>query len=83
MKTSYTEKLLDRAQKMWDEGLANITPLQEPDQFGMVKLRYQEFRRLIAERRKLSWANGVFDALAAVSIDESRERRKNVDSKLH
>lgn len=60
-------KLLDKAQRMWDNGLANITPLPEPDEFGMVKINYQELRRLIDERRKLGWADGVFWGLASIS----------------
>jgi hypothetical protein len=61
------ERLINRAQEVWDNGLANVTPLPDPDEFGMVKIRYQELRRLIDERQKLSWANGVFWGIGALS----------------
>lgn len=61
-------KILDKAQGMWDNGLANITPLPEPDEYGMVKINYQELRRLMEERRKLSWADGVFHTFAAMNL---------------
>jgi hypothetical protein len=59
-------KLIDKAQRMWDNGLVTITPLPTPDEFGMVKMPYQELRRLMDERRKLSWADGVFHAFAVM-----------------
>lgn len=61
------ERLITKAQNMWEDGLATVTPLPEPDENGMVKIRYQELRRLIDERRKLSWADGVFWGVGALS----------------
>jgi len=60
-----TERALEKADRLWNDGLANITPLPEPDEYGQVKMSYKELRRLLEERRKLSWADGIFYGIAS------------------
>lgn len=64
MKQDQIEKLVDKAQNLWDTGVSNITPLPDPDENGMIHMKYQELRRLMKERQNISWASGVFDAIA-------------------
>jgi hypothetical protein len=71
-----TEKALEKAQSLWENGLVSITPLPEPDQFGSVKLQYQELRRLIKQRTLLSYSDGICYGIAACQIDEKRRKKK-------
>lgn len=66
MKQNRTEKVLSKAQDMWYNTLQNITPLPEPDDRGKVTISYKELCKLLNQRRKLSWSEGVFDAIATV-----------------
>jgi len=65
-----SEKLLEKAQKTWEDTLSYITVLPEPDEFGMVKLRYQDLRKICNQRNRLGWARGVFQTFATVSLDK-------------
>lgn len=70
---SLTEKTLLKAQQMWDDGLQELGPLPTPDEFGWVKIHYQELRKLIKQRTRLSWSEGAFYMLASVDIDKKRD----------
>ena len=74
---SRTKKLLDRAQTAWEDELRQLNGLPDPADVdnSWYKFKYQEFRKLLDARRKLGWASGVFDRLAAISMDEDKSRR--------
>lgn len=74
---SRTDKLLDRAQTAWETEMRELNGLPDPADVDNTwyKYRYQEFRKLLDTRRRLGWASGVFDCLAAISMDEDKTRR--------
>jgi hypothetical protein len=71
---SLTEIALNKAQKLWDDTLFNLTNLPTPDEYGQVKMHYTELRSLIKERNKLAWSNGACYMLACCNIDQNKEK---------
>lgn len=74
-----TEKILNKAQKMWWSNLNKLEALPDPHDLGYKDPYsafggYQEFRKLIKTRTNLAFADGVFHALASVSTDENKEK---------
>lgn len=57
---TFLERQMNKMSDLYDETLLNLTPLPEPDEFGQVKLSYQNLRKLLEERRKITYANGFF-----------------------
>jgi hypothetical protein len=66
---SLTEKTLDKAQTLYDTNMTFLDPLPNPDEFGYVKIKYQELQRLIKQRTQIAWSNGACFMLASVNID--------------
>ena len=60
MKPSFFERQMDKMSALYDETLFSIDPLPEPDEFGQVKLSYQDLRKILEQRRKLTYATGFF-----------------------
>ena len=52
-------KIIDKADRLWHDGMRDLTPLPDPKE-GWVSISYTEFRRLIEQRTKMAWADGVF-----------------------
>ena len=69
---SASERLLEKAQKMWNDGLSSLEALPDTDR----TVNYYDLRKFIGHRTKLSWASGVFYAFGAIGVDEAREKAK-------
>ena len=69
---SASEKILEKAQKMWEDGLSTLDALPDTDKV----VNYYKLRKFIGHRTKLSWASGVFHAIGAVNADEVRGRNR-------
>ena len=74
--SSRTEITIEKAQTLWENGMASLTPLPQPDKYGNITMNYQELRRLIKQRSLLSYSDGICYAFAAFDIDEKRRKRK-------
>jgi hypothetical protein len=55
---------MNKMSEMYDNTLFAITPLPCPDDFGQVRLSYQDLRKILEERRKLTYATGFFFGVA-------------------
>lgn len=79
---SRVQRILEKAQKLWEEGMASIKGL--PDPAGIYSesgrfwysSKYQEFREICHQRSKLGFADGVFHTLAAIGMDEKKAENK-------
>lgn len=71
---SLTEKTLDKAQTLYDTNMTFLDPIPTPDEFGYVKIKYQELRRLIKQRTQIAWSNGTCYMLASTNIDRDNGR---------
>lgn len=60
MKPSFLERQMDKMSTLYDETLWNIHPLPEPDEYGQIKMSYQDLRKILEQRRKLTYATGFF-----------------------
>ena len=69
-----TEKLLEKAQAIWEKEMAELNGLAAPVDVGnsWYTHNYQQLRILLMKRRKLGFADGVFYTLAAVGMDEKK-----------
>lgn len=79
---SRVEKLLDKAQTIWEDEMRQLNGLPDPADVDSqwYKFKYQEFRRLLDARGKLGFANGVFHSLAAFSMDERKTRQRTFNN---
>lgn len=82
MKPTRTELILDKAQKMWEDNLREYEGLPSPHEYDSCCGRtfhypsqYQNLRKICQQNSKMGYAQGVFYALAAASIDKERENR--------
>ena len=85
MKQTRTELILDKAQKMWEDTLHEYDGLPSPheyeDGYGGHGNRfnypreYQNLRKICHQNSIMGYAQGVFYALAAASMDKERETR--------
>ena len=84
MKTR-TETLLEKAQNMRESTLQEYEGLPSPheynDSYGRDGKRfcypfeYQKLRKICHQNSQMGFAQGVFHALSAVSMDEQKEKR--------
>lgn len=72
-KISLTEKTLNKASLLYETNMENLEPFPSPDEFGYVKIKYQELQRLIKQRTQISWSNGACYMLASVNIDNEKK----------
>lgn len=72
------EKLLDKAQTIWEDSLRNLDGLPDPNdvcygqEYHWYKANYQRLRKIVSERQKLGFSTGVFHSFAAFSMDEKK-----------
>jgi hypothetical protein len=69
-----TEKILEKAQTIWETEMAEMSGLDAPVDVGnsWYTHNYQRLRTLLMKRRTLGFADGVFYTLAAVGMDEKK-----------
>lgn len=79
---SRTEKLLNKAQDIWEENLRTLDGLPDPadvcryNDNDWYKLNYQRLREILHQRHRLGFSTGVFHTLAAIGLDEKKERNQ-------
>jgi hypothetical protein len=73
---SNTEKILEKAQVIWEDSLTNPIELMSPDSVysDWYALNYQRLRVVMDAIRKRGFASGVFNALSAVGMDERKQK---------
>jgi len=64
-----TAMTLEMARDIYEKFMHMHKPLPEPDEFGMIKMNYQELRSRLKEEYKMGWSGGVCYMLASVNID--------------
>jgi len=60
MKTTFLERQMNKMSEMYDSTLWDMTPIPQPDDFGQIKMSYQDLKKILEERRKLTYATGFF-----------------------
>lgn len=80
MKQSYLEKILEKAQNTWGETLSNITPLPDVSSDGFyIYITSKDLHKLLKERHKLAWADGVCQTIACMDTDEKNRNKRRED----
>lgn len=75
-KPTRTEIALNTAHRYNDESLDEVKweCTLNQDEFGQVKIKYQDLRKLLINRYKLGWSSGACYMLASVDIDNKRKK---------
>ena len=61
MKTiNWCEKEMNKLSTLYDDTLYSLESLPQPDEFGQIKMSYQKLRKLMEQRRKLTYVTGFF-----------------------
>lgn len=74
MNPSFLERQMDRLSTLHDQTILYIIPIPQPDEFGQVKLSYQDLKNLLKQRATLSYANGFFFGISCTLIDQKSKK---------
>ncbi len=69
---NYSEKLIEKADRIRQQCLDEMAPLPSPDEFGQVQIPYQDLREICNQRMRFGWCNGVYEAFSAVGSDAQK-----------
>lgn len=73
---STTDELIAKANKIWEEGLADLTEMPVSNDRGLIVISPQELQKLIKDRCRLAWADGVFCTLGSVGYEQQNQPQK-------
>lgn len=60
------ERFVDQVDNLYQKSFEELTPLPEPDQYGQVRINYQDLRKLIQNRRNLGFCQGVYRSMVYI-----------------
>lgn len=67
-----TEKALEKIYALHDAAISNVEVIPKPDEFGQIKMSYNELKKVLAQQRKISWSSGASFMLAAIEMDNKQ-----------